>query len=584
MATAAPAMPRRTPRWLVLILGVVCVLVGLALVTRPFQSLAVLTLLVAAGLVLSGLNELLDRSDTPRSWGTTLVGVAWILLGVAVLLWPGLGLRALARIVGVATIGSGVARVLSAFRGSTDYRAASLLLGIASIILGLLALVWPDVTLLVVAVVFGVQVLLFGLARLVSLFRDPKPDAAATRAGEPGLLRRFVRTAGAAVALLFALGVAALSLRANQGAPVVDAFYAAPEQLPATPGALLRSEPMSRAIPAGAQAWRILYTTTRADGVPAIASGLVVASSTPPPGPRPVIAWAHGTTGVDQSCAPSLLKDPFAAGAMPALDQVVANGWVLVATDYIGLGSAGPHAYLVGQQAGRAVLDAVRAARQMPELSLAEQSVVWGHSQGGGAALWTGVLAPSYAPDVNVVGVAALAPASNLPGLVSNLDVVPGGAIFGSYVIQGFSDTYPDVRFDDYVRPTAQLLAREMASRCLAEPAVFSSVLESLLIEGSLWSQDPAGGAFGERLQENVPSGPIPAPLLIGQGLGDELVLPTMQDAYVESRCAAGGQVDYRTYAGFDHVGVVGAASPLVPELLAWTQERLDGEPARSSC
>jgi uncharacterized membrane protein HdeD (DUF308 family)/alpha-beta hydrolase superfamily lysophospholipase len=584
MGRAASGRWGRVPRWVVLILGAICVLVGATLVTRPFQSLAVLIILVAAGFILTGLSELVDRDEAPDPWPTTIAAIGMILLGLATLLWPGLSLQTLTLIVGLALISSGLSRAVSALRGGGDDRAAGLLLGAASIILGIVALFWPDITLLVVAVVFGVQLIVFGLSRISNTIRGPRPKSGARGPGGPSRFGGFVKTAGAALALLISLALAVVSIRLNRGAPVVDAFYKAPDQIPATPGALLRSEPMSQGIPAGARAWRILYTTTRADGTPALASGLVVAAQNLPAGPRPVIAWAHGTTGVDETCAPSLLDDPFAAGAAPAIDQVIANGWVLVGTDYIGLGTEGPHGYLVGQEAGRAVLDAVRAARQLPELSLADSAVVWGHSQGGGAALWTGIVAPSYAPDANVIGVAALAPASDLPGLVSNLDVVPGGSIFGSYVIQGYSDAYPDVRFDEYVRPTARILAREMASRCLAEPAVFASVVETLVIDKSIWSADPASGAFGQRLSENVPSGAIPAPLLVGQGLGDELVLPTAQEAFVGARCAAGYQVEYRTYAGFDHVGVVGADSPLIPDLLAWTQDRLDGKPAASTC
>jgi alpha-beta hydrolase superfamily lysophospholipase len=393
-----------------------------------------------------------------------------------------------------------------------------------------------------------------------------------------------VRTIGAALALLASLAVAGVSIALNRGAPVVDAFYAAPSQIPAEPGTLLRAEPMARALPPNAQAWRILYTTTRVDGSATVGSGIVVAPANLPDEPQPVIAWAHGTTGVEQTCAPSVLRDPFKAGATPALDQVVANGWVMVAADYIGLGTEGPHAYLIGAEGGRAVLDAVRAARQLPGLTLSEQTVVWGHSQGGGVALWTGILAPSYAPDANVIGVAALAPASDLLGLVSNLDVVPGGAIFVSYIIAGYSATYPDVRFDDYIRPTARILVREMASRCLSEPAALTSVIESLVIDGSVWATNPQLGALGARLSENTPTAEISVPLLIGQGLADPLVLPTVQAAYVEARCAAGGMVDYRTYEGFEHVSVVEEGSPLIPELLAWTQERLDGRPAASTC
>src|SRR5207237_346774 len=97
--------------------------------------------------------------------------------------------------------------------------------------------------------------------------------------------------------------------------------------LPAQPGVLVRTEPMTQGIPADARAWKILYTTTRRHGRPAVASGIVVESRHVPPGPRPVIEWAHGTTGYARGCAPSLMKEHFAAGAMPALGQVIAHGW-----------------------------------------------------------------------------------------------------------------------------------------------------------------------------------------------------------------------------------------------------------------
>jgi hypothetical protein len=123
-----------------------------------------------------------------------------------------------------------------------------------------------------------------------------------------------------------------------------------------------------------------------------------------------------------------------------------------------------------------------------------------------------------------------------------------------------------------------------MASRCLAEPEVFTSILASLVIDKSIWARNPADAPFGERLRENVPSGRIEAPLLLGQGLGDKLILPTIQAAYARSRCEEGGQVDYRTYEGYDHVGVVGEDSPLIPDLLSWTQARFDGKPPESTC
>jgi pimeloyl-ACP methyl ester carboxylesterase len=240
------------------------------------------------------------------------------------------------------------------------------------------------------------------------------------------MLRRVTTVVASGLALLLSLALAGVSAWLHAGEPTVDAFYTALTPVPSTPGRLLRAEVFTRGVPAGSQAWRILYTTTRDVGQPAVASALVVVKKDRPVSPRPVIAWAHGTTGIASRCAPSVLKEPFTSGAMPAFEKVLDNGWAVVATDYVGLGTKGPHPYLIGQGEARSVLDAVRAAHQLSGLSLQNRTVVWGHSQGGGAALWTGILAPTYAPDTHVIGVAALSPASDLSGMASNLAKVPG--------------------------------------------------------------------------------------------------------------------------------------------------------------
>ncbi|MBB3287325.1 MULTISPECIES: lipase family protein [unclassified Rhizobium] len=89
------------------------------------------------------------------------------------------------------------------------------------------------------------------------------------------------------------------------------------------------------------------------------------------------------------------------------------EGWVVVATDYPGLGTSGPHAYLVGNAAGYAVLDAVRAAQGVPRVGAGSRFAVWGLSQGAHAALLTGQVAGRYAPDLQLAGVIAAAPSAN---------------------------------------------------------------------------------------------------------------------------------------------------------------------------
>jgi uncharacterized membrane protein HdeD (DUF308 family) len=571
---------------LAVVLGLACALAGVSLTISPFASLAVLVLLVAIALLLTGLLELASASTSPARRVAVAGAAGWLAAGIAVLVWPGLTIRVLAVIAGVSLIFGGVVKALAEIRGTVDQRVTALVVGAASVIFGILSLSWPDVTVLVIAVVFGARIVLFGVTEVIAAAtgRPAEPDNTSGAGRWPKQLRRWARAVAAVAALILAVALMVVSVRLHTASPRPDAFYNVPHRVPSTPGALLRSEPFSQGVPAAARAWRILYTTTRDAGVPAVASAIVLAATDIPTGPRPVVAWAHGTTGVARGCAPSLLTDPFGAGAMPGLDQVIARGWILVATDYTGLGTPGPHPYLIGQGEGRSVLDAVRAARQLDAVNLADRTVVWGHSQGGHAALWTGILAHGYAPDVSLVGVAALAPASNLPGLVDGLDTVRGGSIFASYVIQAYSDNYPDVRFGTYVRPTARIQVREMASRCLAAPEVFVSVATSLLFDKSIWAGDPTTAAAGRRLRENIPSGPIPAPLLIAQGETDGLITPAVQAEYVRQRCATGGLVDYRTYPGRDHVGLVAADSALIPDLLQWTQDRVNGKPANSTC
>jgi uncharacterized membrane protein HdeD (DUF308 family)/alpha-beta hydrolase superfamily lysophospholipase len=575
----------RLPWWVAAVLGLACAVLGVYLVLNPVSSVSVLLGAVVIGVLLSGITTLAAARLARPQWPAVTAGVLWILTGIVLLAWPDITTKALAVVVGLALVLSGILDVAAGVRGTTDTRVASVISGAATTVFGVLALGWPSITVLVVAIVFGARLVLFGLRLTWSASRHRNSlEPVSDQPSSPGPIRRIGHTMGAVAALVLALALAAVSASLNEGAPVVDDFYTAPSSVPSEPGQLLRSEPFTRTIPQDARAWRILYTTTRADGVPAVASGLVVVPRGSAAEPRGVIALAHGTTGVDRTCAPSVLDDPFGVGAFFALDRVIEEGWALVATDYVGLGADPPHPYLVGEPAGRSVLDSVRAARQLPGLGLADETVVWGHSQGGGAALWTGTIAPSYAPDANVIGVAALAPASDLVGLVGGLGDVTGGSIFAAYVLEGYASAYPDVSVDQYVRPSARSSYDATVGRCLAEPAALLSIIGSLTVGGEIFSRDLGSGPLLARLEENVPTAPIDVPLLLAQGASDQLVLPDVQADYVEARCADGQDVDFRTYDGRDHVPLVEADSPLLPELIEWTNDRFAGDAPTPNC
>ncbi|MGG5260621.1 lipase family protein [Phycicoccus avicenniae] len=565
--------PRRSPgRPAAAVLGVVAILLGGWLAVRPFTSLAVLLFLLLLGLAVAAASELSDLPDGPNLRHLAYARAAvYAAAALALLVWTGAGVRAALVVIGVSLVLTGLLELFQARTQAGVERWNTGLGGLASVVFGVLVLSWPDVSVIVLGVLFGLRLVLLG-GRL--LWRAIRPSAAQRRP--------WLRLVGNAAAALLALVLALVGLTLDRSAPTPDAFYRAPSSVPSEPGQLVRSEAYTREIPDDAQAWRILYTTTRDDGQPAVASGLVVVPKERAAG-LPVIAWAHGTTGAAPGCAPTVI-DPFEAGAFFSLDTVLSNGWAYVGTDYVGLGTAGPHPYLIGQGEGRSVLDAARAARGLTEAGLGEKTVVWGHSQGGHAALWSGILAPTYAPDLELDGVAALAPASNLPGLVQNLPNVTGGELFASYVIDSYSKVYPDVTYRQLVRPGAEPIVREMAGRCLAEKSTLVSVATALSLDKPIWNGDPDRGAFAARLRENIPDGPIEAPLLIGQGGADSLVIPAAQKAYVTARCDAGQALDYRVYDGRDHVPLVEPDSPAIPELVQWTKDRLAGAPATDSC
>jgi len=371
-------------------------------------------------------------------------------------------------------------------------------------------------------------------------------------------------------------------IRASITAHAPDAFYDPPTDVSRQPGALLRSEPLKDVIlPADVRGWRILYATTVNDNTPATAVATVFAPTDPPAGPRPVIAWEHATTGLLQKCMPSLLS----ASTKGILwrSRIVMSGWVVVATDYSFAEKGGPHPYLIGEGEARAVLDSVRAARQMPELTLDKRMVTWGYSQGGHAALWTGIIGPRYAPDLEILGVAAIAPAVNIKSILTMN--VEADKRFGPYLALSYSRFYPDIKFDQAVRPEALNAAREIVNLCDFVPPEDQERIAALAatFDGPALATC-SNKALQARIEQNTPDGPIQASVAIAQGLSDIVVPPPATDAYVEERCAAGQRLEYWTFAGRDHLTIIQSGTPLEDLLIKWTTARFANEPQAIGC
>lgn len=522
----------------------------------------------------------------------------WLLLTTAmILLWRGpLRHRAsIGAIVAIVAVGllfnrevavallvyGAIAYVLvqGAFRITAGRRRdwSTMVSGIAMVLLSFLALYWLDLTSIVIGLAIGPTLIVVGL---IALWRiraghiPPHPGSGVVLA---------VGRVGSVLLLAFAIVGAGLTAYAISQAPVADDFADYDGPLGNDPGVLLGFEPYDRSVPDHAVGYRILYTTTGLDGEITLATGLVIAPRNAGDEPLDTILWAHGTTGVNVLCAPSLMTAPLKGDNRQIPSEPLDHGWAIVAPDYLGLGVSAPHPYLVGKPTAHSSLDAVRAAKQLEDISLSDQTVVWGHSQGGGTALWIGIESETYAPDVPILGIAALAPASGLDRFVDHLIDTAAGPIFGGYIVLAYSQVHDDVSISDYIRPGARFSQEMLVERCLAEPSTLVSVLSALIREpftpGSIHD-----GALLSRLNENVPLGTIEMPVLILQGLDDPLILPAVQNSYVAAMCDSGQVLEYRTYAGEDHLSVMEPGKQTITDMIFWTQDRFAGNTAPAEC
>ncbi|WP_447762435.1 lipase family protein [Sphingopyxis panaciterrae] len=344
---------------------------------------------------------------------------------------------------------------------------------------------------------------------------------------------------------------------------------------------LISADPMTDT-PPGVQAWRVQYWTINGSGTRFAVTGIVAAPREAiPPRPRRVIAWTHGAWGVAEKCAPSISPNFFNATA--GIDAV-RSGYVVVAPDYIGLGNPTMHPMLVGPDTANAVLDAVRAAREIPGAAAGNSFAVWGESQGGHAALWTAISARSYAPDLRLVATAAAAPPTDLAANLREGSDKNARALLLSFTLHSWSTLY-GFSMDGVANRTNQGIIHRLAqNNCVSfdKKPKLGTILGILTIVRATKNKDIAKiEPFGSFARANsVDAARVPGPLLIAQSSKDTIVAPAVTRKFAKAVCRRGTGIRWIDMSG-DHGA---SARDSAVETIAWIGARFDGQSPPNDC
>lgn len=340
--------------------------------------------------------------------------------------------------------------------------------------------------------------------------------------------------------------------------------------VPSRAGSLIAQVPLASqlSVPGAAQTRRIHYATPDQHDRPATSTGAVfIPAGTPPQGGWPVIAWAHGTTGLGDACTPS--AQPRSDRDTAYLSHWLRQGYAVVATDYVGLGTPGLMSYLNGESEAHSIVDSVKAARQTG-LPLSRRWAIVGQSQGAGAALNGARRATelSRGSDLDYRGVVATGTPANIEQIIAlggptfpPVTLPAGLNTYATYILAGFIDARPDLRPQSVLSPLGRDLIEKARHLCYPE---MQSVMQGRDLRTLF--RAPLAGIPGARAAlaryMGTPYSGYDRPIFLGQGLLDtDVPAPSALSLYAQMR-AANQPVELHVYPSKDHSGTVLASMP----------------------
>lgn len=378
------------------------------------------------------------------------------------------------------------------------------------------------------------------------------------------------------------------------------AIYTPPSSVSGPPGTLLACEQVTLPEVPGnipMKAWKVQYVSTNVLGAKIAVSGTVAVpdAAWTGPGPRPVIAFNPGTLGLGPQCAFSkqlagAFQDEYEGNNIAA---ILNAGYAVAATDGVGYLNGEVHTYVVGKNAGHALLDAARTAFQVPGAGLSPTAKVgvWGYSEGGQASLWAAQLAASYAPGLDVAGAAAGGIPGDLKVVAASLNGGPFAGFLADAVI-GLHSAYPDMPFTSLLNSTGTAAVSQAESLCVAGTvaafagAHIENYTTSHLTLDQIYALHGPDGTWGKIVNgQKLGTGlgttyQIGFPVFQYRGLADEVIPASTENATHEAYCAAGVTTQWNTYPG-DHILADGEA---VSDVISWFGDRFAGKPTAGNC
>jgi hypothetical protein len=331
----------------------------------------------------------------------------------------------------------------------------------------------------------------------------------------------------------------------------------------------------------------VMYRSVDAGGAPMAVTGTVIVPEAPYAGggARPIVAFAPQTTGITDNCAPSRALSGVSAGGWSEtnnLKAALAKGWAVAVTDYQGLGTPGRHTYMVRDAQGHAVLDSARAAVRLEGSGLSADApvVIWGYSQGGGAAGAAAELAATYAPELAVRGTAA-------GGVPADLDAVYkalNGGFFGFALAaaQGFDAAYPELAMDAYLTPAGRTELAKLDS-ATGDVCLWTMVLNYFgqRIQRYATVDLPSLPAWQVRLEQSKLGKVRPsAPVFQYHASLDEVIPLAVGNQLHQRWCAVGADTLYQQVAAEHLTGNAAGVNAAVTYL----GNRIAGLPTNKNC